>query len=177
MRKRSVFWPTVAAILTACAPAAAETLVFKSGSCPPGDGSCVYSFGPSETMPLYIQNVVVKAPRSGVATVLLNGSMQCAYPSYTQGDVGVIDLTAVVSKGKSAPPVGGGGSVRLAMRVPPIVGTPGPALSYAVNLASTRVFEVEKGKTEFRYWFNKNRMDPDTTCSIFDITMTATFSD
>lgn len=173
-----IFGLAAAAALFAGTPAGAEQLIFKSGSCKPGDGGCYYTFGPDLALPSWFQNVVVKAPRDGVATVVLNGSMQCAYPSYTQGDVGVVDLTAVITKGKSAPPFGGEGSVRLAMRIPPISGTVSlPALSYSSNLASTQVFQVKKGKTEFRYWINRNRMDPDTECTVFDVTMTATFSD
>ena len=176
---RTIYGLAAAAALFASAPAGAETLLFTSRfGCQPGDGSCFYTFNASEPMPLWLDNVVVNAPRAGVATVVLNGTMQCEYPSFTQGDVGVVDLTAVISKGKDAPPFGGRGSARFAMRIPPISGSgPLPSLSYAVNLASTQMFEVKKGKTEFRYWFNRNRMDANTKCTVFDVTMSATFAD
>lgn len=165
------------AALLAASPAYAETLIFRSGRCPKGDGSCYYSFGPTVETPLFAQIVEINAPGPGVATVTVNGSLQCAYNSYAQGDVGVVDLTGIIAQGQETPQVGGMGTVRLAMRIPPPPGSVTPALSVAANLASTQVVKITKaGKTNFKYWIVRNRMDANTSCTIFDLTMTATFS-
>lgn len=126
-----------------------------------------------------VESIVFDAPTSGTAAVTVNGSLQCYVRSPEVGeDRGVIDIGAQIVKGDAEPEAGAPGGQRIAMRLPPshIDASNTVYFSNAFNLTNTRIVNVSKGKTKFRYKIYRIRMDEGTYCSIYNVGLHVIFS-
>lgn len=165
---------TAMAVSTVAAPAAAadaKPRTFKSAPCAPG-GVCaeIYKYVPLGNA---LTSLEIRAPASGTALVTLTGTMQCVNSSSGNYNKRVVDVSGQIVKQGEIPSSAGPNATRFAMRMPPR--STSYEESVAVNLATTRLFDVTRGKTTFEYWIVYNRVDEDTWCAIFDLNLTALY--
>jgi hypothetical protein len=151
-------------------PADAATIVTQP-PCRNGGGVCA-AFSAADPVPRFKAFVFV-APRAGTAIVSFHGTMNCTNLSAAvDGSHGVVDLSTQIVEGGGAPNYMKPGGQRFAMLLPP---TNAMNYSYAVNLAASRVMKLKKGRHVLRNLLAKNRMDPNTLCTIFNGNLSVTF--
>jgi hypothetical protein len=165
---------TTIAVAAAATPAAAadgKPKTFKSVPCAPG-GVCAEIF---KYVPLDgpLTSLQIKAPAAGTALVTLTGTMQCVNSSSGNYDKRVVDVSGQIVKRGETASASGPNATRFAMRMPERSTFQNE--SVAVNLASTRLFDVTQGRTVFEYRIVYNRVDEETMCTIFDLNLTALY--
>jgi hypothetical protein len=155
----------LAAIFVALAGTAALPATIKqSPVCKAAGGSCV-SFD-ADTPISDVASFAFAAPSAGTAFVMFNGLMTCLNESLTAAsNRGVVDLTTQIMTGNGSPNYQGPGGARFSFRLPP---APFLEASVPVNLATSRVVALARGRHTFTYRITKNRMDLLTGCIIFN---------
>ncbi len=145
-------------------PAEAAAAIKASAVCKTGSSFCI-SFTNASSLPSVVASYTFNAPSAGTALVSFNGSMQCVNNAVLDdASHGVIDLTTQIMTGGGAPNFQAPGGSRFTMRLSP------PSIfdhSVPVNLASGRVVSVTAGANTFSFKLARNRMDSDTSCTVW----------
>jgi len=145
-------------------PAEAAAVIKASAVCKKGSSFCI-SFTNASSLPSVVASYTFNAPSAGTALVSFNGSMQCDNDGINDASHGVIDLTTQIMTGGGTPNFQAPGGSRFTMRLNP---SGIPDHSVAVNLASARVVAVTAGANTFNFKILRNRMDGDTSCTVWN---------
>jgi hypothetical protein len=151
------------------APANAVNAVAQ-GPCAYTGGVCLSFNNTTSPIPI-IRSFSFNMPAAGKALIRFDGTMQCVVGSATTGQ-DVIDLASqIVGAAAAVPAYTGPGGNRYAMRLHHNGDPFGP--STTVNLAASRLINyASAGSKGVHFKFAKLRMDPGTSCLVYDAAFT-----
>ena len=171
---------TVAAVIVSClsflaiaTTASAAALIQTQKPCVSASGFCLSFSAPGNAIPI-IRSIAFTAATTGTAEVTFHGSLYCANTSGTISDKVVDVVTQIVDRINSTVDPNGPGSLRLAVVLKDTQQN-AQNTSETFNLATARVLVLSPGTYKFSFKIAALRMDPGTTCYVYNAVFSIIF--
>jgi hypothetical protein len=158
-------------VLSLSAGSAFAAFATTQAPCTTAPGWCLRFTGAA--VPPVLRSLTFNAPTAGVAVATFHGSLNCVNTGTARA---TIDLVSQIVDSAAAPALqnGPGGLRHLTLLPPQSLGQNSAA---TFNLASTRALSVAAaGSKTFTFKLRRVRMDPGTSCYLYNAVFTVVFT-